>query len=688
MEAPAVDRVVLWVRPLTPLIPFSLERFSYSRVCCRIAPHSSTNHANAAPAAAGKRRTKLFPLPDDFFPPLTVSEEQADRYEDQMEEIVKKALEEYAAHEAKGPYPVYRAPWSLIGNVDALTTIRKEDPSNPTPSRARIFGRINGNYRHFIDFFYAETSRQLFEWNKFMFGYVVDTQVLRNIHTSASGRPHLYMGVKWTCLQPSTLVKRRDNVYLEYLTHTKDAKGRDVGVRVTLPLDIPECPSLPPEYKTKRIRLYTVWISRAVPNEPFVTDFFMLSENDFNGLAVTSGYYKKMMNILKDMAVFVDSRRILVQGMVTRSDWVPGESRRNCKLCSRKFHAARRRHHCRLCGEVICRRCVIVRDAPKEERACGDKTFKVVKTKFCMLCVTKMREADDTGPKPGLITASSVSNDNEGNSVPAAAASVASGTSAASTTTAEVHVESVAAPVAAKPERSDYSHSDWEYDERSSTWSETESEDGKLSLYSNSELQDDERSSVSARSDSSMDKMSFMTTLEAIQDEASDSSEKSGVELVSDFTKDVSLPSQQRAVDPTVDVAETIDTIDMLPVSRMSQRSATRMSSVSSAGGRPSATAFGSDDGDFDFFPGPRASFTHSVLSSGSLPKSPRTLDQSLAEQEELLRRMLAASGHVGYTRPASASVNASPAVTGVAAPPAAVPAVRPARTKVKLYEM
>lgn len=601
-----------------------------------------------------------------------------------MEEIVKDAMEEYAQHEAKGMYPVYRAPWSLVGNVDALTTIVKEDPAHPTPSRARIFGRINGNYRHFIDFFYAETARQLFEWNKFMFGYVVDTQVLANIHTASSSKPHMYMGVKWTCLQPSSLVHRRDNVYLEYLTHTKDAKGRDIGVRVTLPLDIPACPSLEKRFKTKRIRLYTVWISRAVPNEPFVTDFFMLSENDFNGLKVTSSYYKKMMNILKDMAVFVDSRRILVQGMVTRNEWVPSDSRRNCKLCSRKFHAARRRHHCRLCGEVICRRCVIVRDAPKGGPAAIEKTFSVVKTKFCMLCVTKMREADSTVIEPNFAGSNVSSNATDSAPVQPVENPESSSTVASD---ADADAEVVEAPSRSANSRLSYVHGDWEYDSRSSTWSETESEEGKMSLYSNSEL-DDERSSVSAMSESSMDKMSFMTTLEAIQDEpttdkssASASASASATDL-GDFTKDIPQPHNSVDFNLTADVAETIDTTDMMPVSRLSQRSTSRMSSVSSAG-RTSATAFATTDDrdfDFEFFPSHRKS----MMSSGSLPPSPRSIDKSLAEQEELLRMMLAASGRE-YSRPASVSG----AVPG-ASPPASSPPVAHSgisRPKVKLYE-
>jgi len=38
-------------------------------------------------------------------------------------------------------------------------------------------------------------------------------------------------------------------------------------------------------------------------------------------------------------------------------DWVRNELRTNCSLCTRKFTRVFRRHHCRICGEVICGSC-------------------------------------------------------------------------------------------------------------------------------------------------------------------------------------------------------------------------------------------------------------------------------------------------------------------------------------------
>ncbi|KAG6610803.1 1-phosphatidylinositol 3-phosphate 5-kinase FAB1 [Phytophthora cinnamomi] len=561
-----------------------------------------------------------FPLPDGYFPELRLTATEIKNYEAQMQEIVKNALAEYELHEAKGVYPVYRASWSVVGKVEGLTTIKKETPDNPTTSQARIFGRINGDYRHFIDFFYAETSAELFAWNQFMFGYATDAAVLKNIHTVASKKKCLYMGIKWTCLNPSSLVKKRDNCYMEYLVYTKDLRGRDVGVRVTLPLDIPECPELPKKLKTKRIRLNTVWISRPADREPNVTEFFMLSQNNFNGLAVTANYYKRMMNILMNMAVFVDSRRILMQGVVAKKSWAKSGSRKSCSVCSRKFGPTRRRHHCRLCGDLICRRCAIVRDAPKEDDGDGagsNRTFEIVKTKFCVLCVTKMRASRSNVLVP----------------VPAPSGKLSV-------------VDCV----------------DVDLDEfRQSTISETESEGGHISFFSDRggsegrSLQLSPQSTSTSSMSSSLGKVSFVSKLDVIDDEA---------------VTILAVPRMTTNELIEEEVAEVIDTTDMVPVSLLG----------SSA--KYNATHASSPSKDADY--GKTSSGSGTGWSPLGSKTSPRSLDQCLAEQEELLRRMmLSASGgmqHQNSSNPGSGSLGSS------GCNPGGVQSTR-SRPEVTLYE-
>ncbi|CAM9910290.1 unnamed protein product, partial [Phaeothamnion confervicola] len=38
-------------------------------------------------------------------------------------------------------------------------------------------------------------------------------------------------------------------------------------------------------------------------------------------------------------------------------DWVDNSARDQCLLCDRVFSLVSRKHHCRICGEIVCGRC-------------------------------------------------------------------------------------------------------------------------------------------------------------------------------------------------------------------------------------------------------------------------------------------------------------------------------------------
>lgn len=346
--------------------------------------------AASSPAALGGART--FPLPDNFFPEVSLSAAETQQLEDKMHRIVQDALVEYNVHESVGPLAKLGPDWTQLGRVGDLTTIRKKDAR---ACHTRMFGSINADFRHFMDFFYAETACELFEWNQYMFGYAVDAAVLRSIDTVASGKCHLYMGIKWVCLQPSALARKRDECFLEYMVYTKDLRGRDVGVRVTMPLDLPQCPALPREMKVKRLKTHSVVIVRPVEAQQAKAQLFMMCDSDLNDHVGSSKYNKQLMAILRDMSMFSDSKRLSTHGLACRKNWVPSRSRRSCGICARRFHPGRRRTHCRLCGDVFCKKCVVLRDAPDKAQGGGSRrTFHKVKTKFCKMCVTKTRESD------------------------------------------------------------------------------------------------------------------------------------------------------------------------------------------------------------------------------------------------------------------------------------------------------
>ncbi|KAL3666024.1 hypothetical protein V7S43_008817 [Phytophthora oleae] len=74
--------------------------------------------------------------------------------------------------------------------------------------------------------------------------------------------------------------------------------------------------------------------------------------------------------------------------LVAPHQWVKNEDRASCVICWKRFNAIfRRRHHCRLCGEVICGSCCSLRTI----NIVSVKTKEAQKTRICHLCNNKAR---------------------------------------------------------------------------------------------------------------------------------------------------------------------------------------------------------------------------------------------------------------------------------------------------------
>ncbi|GLD97531.1 hypothetical protein PINS_up006221 [Pythium insidiosum] len=71
---------------------------------------------------------------------------------------------------------------------------------------------------------------------------------------------------------------------------------------------------------------------------------------------------------------------LAVNQLCHRSLWVRDKERSNCSVCTLAFTRFRRRHHCRLCGDVACRDCIMRVDA--DVRGIGRKRVKA-----CLVCI-------------------------------------------------------------------------------------------------------------------------------------------------------------------------------------------------------------------------------------------------------------------------------------------------------------
>ncbi|KAJ0400668.1 hypothetical protein P43SY_005441 [Pythium insidiosum] len=70
----------------------------------------------------------------------------------------------------------------------------------------------------------------------------------------------------------------------------------------------------------------------------------------------------------------------LVQHLVDPQEWVSDHDRIACNVCSRAFGTFRRKHHCRMCGEVVCSGCTLHKNALLA-------TIGYTRVRVCITCI-------------------------------------------------------------------------------------------------------------------------------------------------------------------------------------------------------------------------------------------------------------------------------------------------------------
>ncbi|KAK1929762.1 Protein FREE1 [Phytophthora citrophthora] len=619
-------------------------------------PRTASVSSNASSYRAGKLQ---FPLPDDYFPPVSLSLAQVQQYQAQVEDMADKALESYRDHENRvAGFGLEERRWQDVAQDSDLSIARRKQ-GQITITRA--FGTVTGDFRRFADFFSSETSEQLFAWNQFFFGCAVDAVVLCNMDLDKSDT-QATLGIKWTCMQPSVLTRKRDECFLEYIVYRKDDQGRDAAVIVRMPVDIPECPPMPYELKTKREKITTVMVVRESDVSPDATQVFMLSKCDHKGLTASTKYCKKLLKALKDVSLSADAKRIATTisapGFVEQSrvggeasagadirPWVPTGVQHGCTSCSRPFRAGHRRRHCQMCGDVFCSKCLVRRAGIRQDKnpfsnfvtMTNQRTFRVVQSLFCRVCVSRSREDDaETIQEQVEATRRSVAS-SKASSVPHRS-SVGSSTqpqsSKCSTPTSSVPRSSQSQQTDA-PRRS----GTWSEENRASWWSENESDtcswksgSSRFSTISrNYSGAPTVRSSLS--SEYSLGRNSFL----AVQ------SLETPREIDADRADD--------RIDERSSIYEVIDTKDMLPESELQKQLRSQQLDTDSA----------DDDYFNEFSDTTRARYTSTPVAPTFLPPrstarrtrstdqsentaASKSLDQCIAEQNELLQQVLSAS--------------------------------------------
>ncbi|ETP54058.1 hypothetical protein F442_01109 [Phytophthora nicotianae P10297] len=115
-----------------------------------------------------------------------------------------------------------------------------------------------------------------------------------------------------------------------------------------------------------------------------------------------------LLSCLNRLQGIVEDLRMGSQLYIQRATWVKNNERTTCNLCTRNFHALRRKHHCRRCGEVVCSDCSTVEtiDLP----AIGYSKLRLCKVCSIRARTTPLKQLAKTNVFDHLVRARSLSN--------------------------------------------------------------------------------------------------------------------------------------------------------------------------------------------------------------------------------------------------------------------------------------
>ncbi|CAK4623530.1 hypothetical protein LEN26_010258 [Aphanomyces euteiches] len=83
------------------------------------------------------------------------------------------------------------------------------------------------------------------------------------------------------------------------------------------------------------------------------------------------------------------SDHLTVEMLLNHEEWVPDHERHRCYVCTRNFSNFRRKHHCRRCGEVVCRSCLLKKMARLPMKGS-------LEVKICMTCILSDTQSHDS----------------------------------------------------------------------------------------------------------------------------------------------------------------------------------------------------------------------------------------------------------------------------------------------------
>ncbi|ETI46591.1 hypothetical protein L917_08696 [Phytophthora nicotianae] len=294
--------------------------------------------------------------------------------------------------------------WTMINERKGVQLCEDRQKGGLTYS-IRAVGPVRASLDDVMDIFLAQNTvdyRSLMQLQ--LREYFADAAVLFHKEQNESEA----LSIKWTAARTKKSVASLgghvgvDFCFLEYAGvissnlvdgnsstlkgSSSSTKGTPVGVCLYESIDQAECPSLYDSHKLERASVSKCgFIFRPHVDDGVVEATFVCSIRQPPGARSKRRWNRALLAHWAECVGGIEeaiSRRRISKELTKRRvpTWVNDKDRACCHLCLKTFTNTRRKHHCRACGEIICRACSVYKSV--DLQSVGLTTLRVCKA--CM----------------------------------------------------------------------------------------------------------------------------------------------------------------------------------------------------------------------------------------------------------------------------------------------------------------
>ncbi|GAB9475756.1 1-phosphatidylinositol 3-phosphate 5-kinase [Globisporangium polare] len=408
---------------------------------------ATMNKSDGSGGSSSSSRTKRKSVPrlDNLTPSVHIDDEGKAALKEAAEErIARMMLKSQAAWD--GTNGIFDDPkdWKPHMTKSNLSVyrLRSGPGSDQSISTYRPFvatGRMPGITLQDIEYgLYAETTPDERAINAFWFSdYFLDAAVLATFESHTEEDPFHFFGMKWMLtgsIGGVKIMSPRDNAFMQYQKTLINEHGEKILVKVVESVPESVIPFIPDQgdlhfvrselsiiylyrydAKSKEVQVFCEGkIDPAGRTPPWMAN---INLSLFSPLIVQLDFIADAKYITKHGLMFPHEKSPAGQSTIalsvstnlpspmasSRADsktsqltasWVPNHQRKACYVCFKSFGILKRhRHHCRMCGEVMCGRCMITLPlvAPPQFDADKDENFP-------LLNQPSRKKLDDTNP--------------------------------------------------------------------------------------------------------------------------------------------------------------------------------------------------------------------------------------------------------------------------------------------------